>query len=363
MIILKATDAYIQDFRHLLAQAKLAIEASDAKDVPSGAFFEVYLYDLLEKLSVNTVFSNTFEITSKFAFPDIISKIEQNKWIGIEVKTSQKDWKCFGNSIFENTRIKEVENIFIFFLKSKPNLSCRWDYYAHCIESINITHSPRYQINMNLLEEGKENIFTLFNVTYDEFRALSVEDRMDYVRKLKKKEVGANMALWWLPSNENDEADDSKLAIKLLSELPKSKKNNIISRAIICFPELFLKKSPHKYHRVAKWLAAEFGVVSHSLRDEFSAGGQIKVQIAKNQFLIPRIYELLITLRDEILFLFKTMNTDLLSEYWPDLYVEDTPIQRWIKLVSHYAATSRLSNEHFPVALWLTQLFIQQKED
>ena len=360
MIISKATDIYLDDFKTILTKAKTEIENSDPKSVPSGELFEEHLLSILRKFSEKTIFHNTFEITSRLAFPDIISKIERNNWIGIEVKTSQKDWKCFGNSIFETTRVKEVENIFIFFLKSMPKLRCRWNYYANCIESINITHSPRYQINMDLMVEDKENIFDIFGITYDKFRALPIEDRMDYVRKLKKKEVGPDVALWWLPHNEYEEADDSRLAIKLFSEIETELKDTIICQAVIYFPELFLKKSSKKYQRVAKWLAAEYGVVSHSLRDMFSAGGKIRVKIDSNEFSIPRIFNILVSQRNKIHNLFNEIDIELLSEHWqPDLYNQYNALQRWIKLVSYYATTSHSVDNNFPIEHWLRELFIK----
>jgi hypothetical protein len=261
MIISKKTDVYLDDFKILLEKAKINLENLSSKEVPSGELFEGYLLELLKRLSKNSIFEGTFEITTRLAFPDIVSKIEKNKWIGIEVKTSQKDWKCFGNSIFETTRIKQVDNIFIFFLKLKPKIQCRWDNYANCIETINITHSPRYQINMDLLFQGKENIFNVFGLSYDEFRRLPTKDRMNLIIKLKKKELGPDAALWWLPDDNTKEGDDSKLVIRLFNEIPLELKNIIKTKAVIFFPELFLEKSTKKYLHVSKWLAAEFGIV------------------------------------------------------------------------------------------------------
>lgn len=357
MIISKATDVYLDDFKILLEKAKLNIENLSSKDVPSGELFEGYLLDILKQLSESSIFEGTFEITSKNAFPDIISKIEKNNWLGIEVKTSQKDWKCFGNSIFENTRIKEVDNIFIFFLRVNPKINCRWDYYANCIETINITHSPRYLINMNMVLEKKENVFSLFGLSYDSFRNLPTQDRMNLVIKLKKKELGPDVALWWLPDDKTNEGDDSKLVIRLFNEIPVALRNTIKAKAVIFFPELFLEKSPKKYLNVSKWLAAEFGVVSHSLRDIFSAGGKFKVFLDGQEFILPRIFSLLDIQRNDIKDLFNILDTDELLAHWPKSHKQEDLLLRWIDLVISYATKSNQINKPFLVK-WLRRLYL-----
>jgi len=67
---------------------------------------------------VGTIFENQIELVSGQKFPDIVAYINQNKAFGVEVKTTkQKKWKSTGSSIFEGTRVPNVENIYLLFGK------------------------------------------------------------------------------------------------------------------------------------------------------------------------------------------------------------------------------------------------------
>lgn len=325
---------YKDQFEVLLEQVSVALPLRGTEYL-GGAQFERQLLDVLQDLSKDTVFENTFEITGKNSFPDIVSQIQENKWLGIEVKTSKADWTCFGNSIFEGTRIKDVQDIYIFFAILSETVKCRWGAYEDCIETINITHSPRYQINMALLDDKKSNVFAVMGLDYDGFRCLSHSEAMSYVRKLKREQYGADIALWWLPENEEEEGNEKKLEFKTLSELSQADSKTIKADCLAMFPEIFGNSSA-KFNRVTKWLASEYGVVSHALRDNFSAGGRVSVSYKGRQLDCPRIIQTVLDHKNEIRGVFDSSSLERVVQFWPaDSYKDLSDVfESWITMVS-----------------------------
>jgi hypothetical protein len=343
MILATCTPNDTNDITSILNKATHTLPLR--QDILNGEAFEDIVCSELNNISVNTAFARTFEKTPKLAFPDIVAKIQEKHWIGIEVKTSQKDWKCFGNSIFESTRINDVSDIYVFFAKFSKPLECKWGEYAQCIETINITHAPRYQINMELACQHKTPVFDTMGISYEQFRRLSISEQMHYVRHLKKSQLGRDAALWWLPDSLDIEASEKKLVITLFNELDKSKQHTLVGQGLILFPELFKKQSSTKYHRLIKWLAAEHGIVSHSIRDAFSSGGQYTLRIHGKTVQAPKIYKTLY------------LHKDVIMNYFNNTL----PIQKddWVSSLCRHAKDTKAIPIGFPLEEWLKDNILQ----
>lgn len=357
MIISKQVEAYSIELEQILTQAvksikQKAIQNRRLLDL-SGIAFEKEVCKALNESATQTDFANTFEQASRHAFPDLFVRILEEQWFGVEVKTSQKDWKCFGNSIFETTRVKNLEDrIYVFFGKFTDPLKCRWAKYEQCIDNINITHSPRYQINMDVISDPKTSVFAKMNISYYDFYLLDVETKMDYIRQYKKATVGRDVALWWLPTHdEPSDQDEQKLSIQLFSSLSIQQKVEIRYKAIALFPAIFSRESK-KYDAVLVWLASNYGVVTGSIRDLFSAGGKYEVEFEHTKIRIPKIFSHVVsgisTIKDNI----NKHSTVELSDYWNTAVSENNKLEQWIGLVVKYADLST-----FPLAAWLTHLY------
>ncbi len=129
MIISKESHGYEAELQEILNRTVSDIQKKVENDKSiyelGGILFEKEVCKSLNTVSKGTNFHKKFEQTSKHAFPDLIARIIDNHWYGVEVKTSQKSWKCFGNSIFEGTKLPNLDDrIYIFFGKF-TNLSMR----------------------------------------------------------------------------------------------------------------------------------------------------------------------------------------------------------------------------------------------
>ena len=372
MIIAKDIDSYSIDLQNILSLTVKEIEKKSITDnsllKKYGNAFEKIVCDTLNTVSEGTAFHKIFEQTSTHAFPDIYAKILEKNWFGVEVKTSQNDWKCFGNSIFESTRIQNLEDrIYVFFGKfSNSALECRWAKYDTCIDNINITHSPRYQINMDIKGNNALSVFSKMDTTYLKFSNCSSTERMDYVRKFKRKNLGQDVALWWLPDHEEPTIEDEKkLIIKLFSDLNPEQKVEIRNIAIVLFPEIF-SKDPKKYFRLLPWLASRYGVVTGNIRDNFTAGGKKIIEYQNVKYSLPKICFHILTGKKEIKSILSNINLDDLINRWElpintKFETSEDKISHWIDLVTLNLNQQLPPNSTFPSKAWLKSLFLINK--
>lgn len=368
MIVLKDIEVYKVELQKLLTLATVEIHDKSIIDERllklSGIAFEKVVCDTLNSLSKSTGFDKEFEQSTAHSFPDLFAKVLEEKWFGVEVKTSQSDWKCFGNSIFETTKkLYYDDRIYVFFGKFSINeLECRWSKYEECVDNINITHSPRYQINMDIKNRSEDSVFKKMDISYVDFSNSDAVTRMDFVRKYKRKGLGQNAALWWLPSDDKlNNDDEQKLVIQLFNELDKGKKIDIRSAAMVNFLEIYTNKTV-KYNRIPTWLASQYGVVMGNIRDLFTAGGQEEILFLNKKYLLPKICVHLHQNSKQILAVLENSNSEDLSANWNlssrvNISDFESKLNYWLSQVGNNLKDLRGMPKGFLVEDWLESLF------
>jgi hypothetical protein len=302
-----------------------------------GSKFEPYLKDILDEMAHNTPFQNTIELIGGQRFPDIVAK----KYYGIEVKTTIKDhWKTTGNSVLESTRVEGVERIYMFFAKLGTPVQFKCRPYHEVLSEVVVTHSPRYQIDMNL-EKG-QSIFDKMDIKYDELRNQQnpIKPIMDYYRA----QLSDGEELWWLDTDTT--IKPSNIIIKLWSALSKQEKAAKKIKAMCFFPEIF-GNSIHKFGRIAAWLTIQEGIVCHNVRDSFTAGGQ-GIYHHQNETLrhVPKVIINLLENIDEIKKVLSSASPAELSHYWQIQNVNNkNKIQLWIEEVVLHSSTLKFPNQ------------------
>jgi hypothetical protein len=329
MIISENTEEPIKEFESLLEKAHNLI-TSEAQNNPNNFLkmdsndFEKTVSNALEEKAKGTPFNGTIKLIGGHSFPDIIVK----KFYGVEVKTVRKNhWKSAGNSIFETTRDKFVENIFIYFAKLCGNIpEFKYRPYQECLYDVAITHSPRYMIDMEL--KRGNSIFEKIKLDYNKIRKLEhpAKPFIEYYKKFAKP----GEEPWWLGSEQ--ETNTSPMLIRLFSYLEAEEKGKLITDSIILFPEI-LTKHREKYKRVAIWLANRHGVVSPSLRDEFTAGGQQDIEIDGKVYKSKsKIFATLQKYKENVFKRIKTISKNDLKYYWKSFDEKKTVQKQWIEL-------------------------------
>lgn len=202
-------------------------------------------------------------------FPDIV--FEGTRY-GVEVKTSKQGWQCLGNSVLASTRLEGVDKIELVFGSGTAPASVRSADYKDCVASVEVTHSPRYVLDMNL--GPTEGYFANANFSFEQI--LKASDPIALVVQEAKARLGDGEWLWWMGDRPEGSAP-SPIVIRKWSVLPKKERSRLIGRAFAFFPET-LKPSRADYDRIALWLVMENSVINSSLRDVFSAGGTRDIQ-------------------------------------------------------------------------------------
>lgn len=324
------------EFRKLLNKTVLDLK-KEAQQKPKtylkllGRDLESAVHDIMSDNARGTDFDNTIELISGQKFPDIIAM----KYFGVEVKTSKLDhWITTGNSIMEGTRVDGIERIFMLFGKMVEPIEFKCRPYEECLSEVVVTHSPRYQIDMNL--NPGESIFERLNIPYDTLRKSSnpFKPIIEYYKQFLKP----GEEVWWL---DQEGEKNKSLIIKAWNNLPIEKKNEYMVKAMILFPEVF-SNSPDKYNRFSVWLVNTEGVVCSNIRDVFSAGGQGELNWNGQTYRkIPKIIIKLIDKLPEIKALIKCVEHDELVRYWGSL--PKNRYNHWIGLISENTKTMNLT--------------------
>ena len=227
-------------------------------------------------------------------FPDVIIRTPVANW-GIEVKSSQsKNWETLGGSINESTKVLGLDAIFILFGKnSAEQIQIKIKEFSQCIKSVAVTHSPRYLIDMEL--EHGQDLFSLLNTSY--VSVCQLKQPFDIFKNyFKEKAKKSKTTFWFLSDEESERTSESyqHLEWKFFNQLEKSERSKLIAEAIVLYPVDLFGYSRSRYDQCNVFFLGR-NVISNSMRDNFSAGGQYQIE----QCLIPQKYSLLVN--DEIL--------------------------------------------------------------
>lgn len=298
-----------------------------------GVDFEKDVYDFVNNNAKNTVFEGNVELISGQRFPDIVAYVNQNEAYGLEVKTTKSNkWKTTGSSIFEGTRVDNIQNIHLLFGKLSDPIEFRCRKYEACLYDVAITHSPRYLIDMDITKQ--ESIFSKVGIQYNELRKLN--NPFKPIKRFMRERLKEGEDLWWIGDNENT----IDLGIKHWSNLSSEQKNELSTLALAYFP-ILLSEDPQKYLRLSTWLVSRFGVVNHALRDTFTAGGKIKIQ----GVMFPQIFKYIADDLNNIITNVDKIQKDDISYYWKIDMPIINKVDEWKKQCLLYCKSSLDKNQ------------------
>lgn len=208
-------------------------------------------------------------------FPDVIITTDVGKF-GIEVKSSKsKNWETLGGSINESTKVLGLDEIFILFGKNINNqINIKIKEFSKCVKSVAVTHSPRYLIDMDL-EDGTD-IFALLNTSYEDVCA--TKSPFDVFKQyFKDKAKKSNTKFWFLSDEESERASETfqDLELKFFKQLSSDEQRQLVCEAIVLYPQDLFGSKNSKYENSNLFFLSR-NVVSNSMRDNFTAGGQVE---------------------------------------------------------------------------------------
>jgi len=320
------------EFNDILCKATLLLNKEAAKDSSyflkrGGTKLEEDVYKALIRSAEKTKFEGSINWDEgSRAFPDIVA----NNYYGVEVKsTTGKRWKVPGSSVMESSRVESVKRIFITFGRLSTPVEFRSRPYEDCLYDVGVTHSPRYQIDMEL-KKG-DTIFDKMNTTYDKLN--DSEDPVGQIVRYMKQGLKPGERLWW--SGEPAQDVDIEIApatIRLTSAVSKEEKDRFIVEGLAYFPDI-LRNSPNKYERFMLWLVANHGVVG--TRDMFSAGGRINISTNKGTYNdVPQVFNKINDNKDLIMELITDARKDILLDTWNESEIKSDRVGQWIDYIS-----------------------------
>lgn len=303
----------------------------DLEEINNGVKFENYVTMVIEEIA--ETHGVTVEQTGAQSFPDIII----GGSYGIEVKyTKSQKWQSMGNSIFEGTLRKEVTNsiYLVFGRKVEKEIETRFKKYEECLADIKVTHSPRFLIDMDI---ENESILNAIGVTYNTFKDLPDAEKSKKLKEHVKGNLAEGETLWWMDDNQEEGISPK---IKEYRKLDSYQKQNIIIESFILFPEVF-SKSTTKYLGLSVYLLQEYQIVSSSLRDAFTAGGQADLVIGNLPYKVGKIYKKLYDNAKELENRLSEMPIEKLEEYWSIYNIgtieESTKLDCWKTLIDKFS--------------------------
>lgn len=283
---------------------------------------------MMMECAIGTPFEGTIKLVSGHKFPDIVA----GGYYGTEVKSTKSNkWESFGNSIFENTRIKSVERIYLTFGKMGSPVEFLSKPYEKCISGVVVDHSPRYHIDMRIQEKGGLSIFEDLGVTYDSFRSIPDSDQVKMIATKSKERLKKGESLWWHPEQEDI---ISPQTIKLMHMLKKEEKEQLIAEAYCYFPELF-SGDRNKYEQYILWLITDKSIATGNARDGFSAGGQIDIHLKSGVIVrVPAVIGKLKKYNRLIKDIILDTPSGVLKDRWKVDRIEKNRVRQWTSIIA-----------------------------
>lgn len=298
------------------------IVASLTKEAEAQRFQKPLEFEMRIRQLINELGGWDGKLIDLEPHPQVFPDISLCK-LGIEVKFSEKDtWRSVANSVFESSRDKDVEDIFVIFGKMGGNPEVRWARYDACVMHVRTSHVPRFELEMG----AKEPIFSKFGISYAEFQKLDLHEKMEYIRTYARGRLKKGERLWWL---EDDPDSDHSLPIqaRLYTSLSSDEKRQLRAEAALLCPDIVRgSRVSNKYDDVVLYALTYRGILCHQARDLFSAGS-----VAGKERGGIYIQRSLMDIQDEMRKAAADLESALFEEYWGASVPPEERISEWLR--------------------------------
>ena len=275
------------------------------------------------------------------AFPDIAMGE-----YGVEVKYTTADtWRSIANSVLETQRVEGVKYIYVVFGKMGGIPKVRWGEYEASVIHVRTSHVPRFEVEIATEQEpARESLFQQMGIHYDDFRKLSMSEKMKYIRAYARK-IHPDGRLWWIEDKETDE-HTLPIQARLYTNLsPKEKTRLRAEAALICPGIVKSSRDRNKYDDVVLYLLTYHGVLCHQARDLFSAGSVANPKNDDNGGIyIERALKLI---EHEMRQVALEMDDAIFVEYWGESVPPKNRIARWLEKADAVARDWKPSDSLF----------------
>lgn len=298
------------------------IVASLTKEAKTQRFKKPLEFEMRIRQLINELGGWNGKLIDLEPHPQVFPDISLGK-LGIEVKFSEKDtWRSIANSVFESSRNKDVEDIFVIFGKMGGDPKVRWARYDECVMHVRTSHVPRFELEIG----AKEPIFSKFGISYAEFQKLDLHEKMEYIRTYARGRLKKGERLWWL--EENPDSDHSlPMQARLYTSLSVKEKRQLRAEAALLCPDIVRgSRVTNKYDDVVLYALTYRGIICHQARDMYTAGSVVGTK--RGGIYIQRS---LIMIQDEMRTAAADLENALFEEYWGISIPPEERINEWLR--------------------------------
>ena len=258
-------------------------------------------------------------------FPDIIIGN-----FGVEVKYSDKNtWRSIANSIFEGSRKQGVDHVYLLFGKVGGEPEVRWGRYEDSIMHVRTSHVPRFEVEI----DAKEPLFKKLNISYNDFRVLSPEEKMPYIRDYAKRRLKSGERLWWI--DDQPDARSLPLEVRLYTKLTQNEKRRYRAESAVLCPQILRSsRVKGKYDDITMFLLTYYGILCNQARDLFTAGSvAMRASDERGGVYVLRALE---DIENEMYEAFHSLEDALFVEYWGEKIPHEKRVEYWLNKADSY---------------------------
>lgn len=222
------------------------------------------------------------------SFPDVTIK---NTPFGIELKGAKAHRTFNGNSVMASTMRTGLKKVFLmYWIGDSKEVGFR-DYFE-CVATPVVTHSPRFQLDIDLkpchsmFGSGSEKVGLVEDVIFGG-KSINSEKIIQWMAN-KAQEKGESP--WWIATDESLPIGSTGLS--KFTNLSNDKKKIFLKEAFLVFPKILDRTSPNKYHGLFEWAIQTKSV--YTTRDDYSAGGKVQINLpafSKSAILVPQVIQ------------------------------------------------------------------------
>ena len=197
-----------------------------------------------------------------------------------------------------------------FSLTFQDHILIRYDYYWKVTAAINVTHSPRFKINMNTTSSVFASADDYYNL-----RDKNEQEKVIFLQNYLKENT--NGVKWFVPQ---DSSTDS-IKPTSLNLLPTEIQEQIKAEVLVLFPQDLITSKRADYARASEFIITNHFYYSSSFRDFFSAGGKWTYNLVK----FPQSIETFHNVREKIHDILANANDDFIKlayHSWENLPIE-----------------------------------------
>jgi hypothetical protein len=314
-------------FEGLLDQAVALLESeAQSTRFKTSKEFEIRVREILRDVGKTTGLVINFD-PHPYAFPDIVMGS-----YGVEVKFTENDtWRSVANSVFESTRYHTVAHVYVVFGKMGGHPSVKWSRYEECVMHVRTSHVPRFEIEIGT----RKSLFKQMQVTYDDFRHASLEEKMKKIRQYARSRLKEGEHLWWLEDKADSEHSLS-LGVKLYMNLSQEEKRKYRAESALLCPQIVKpSRSKNKYNDATMYLMTYRGVLCPQARDLFSAGSvAMRADSTRGGNYILRALQ---DIEQEMIEAASQLENALFVEYWGIGCKPENRIAEWLRRADTFA--------------------------